>query len=142
MKTYSRFIAALVGALALYGVVSPAHADGPRTRTFIPFEFTAGRTTLPAGTYVATRTDGPASVIQLRSPGRGVFLASHEEKAGDAVRPARMVFHRYGNRYFLREIWFSDVSGYPLPESSAERQVIETHAKVASRITVASGAAR
>jgi hypothetical protein len=124
MKRRARIIVALAILLALY-VGSTANADAFSLRTYIPFEFTAGRTTLPPGNYALNRLDGSQGIFLLRSAGHGVFLVSHEAISGDTPEGARMVFNRYGERYFLREVWLSASRGYPLPETIEERELVK-----------------
>jgi hypothetical protein len=42
----------------------------------------------------------------------------------------RLVFHRYGDRYFLREVRLAGNTGFSLPKSREEREVEE---QIASR---------
>jgi hypothetical protein len=142
MKRSTWSIIALICVLALHGG-SAARADTLQTRTFVPFDFTAGATTLRAGTYVVKRVDGTAAIIEVRSARGAVFLASHEETANNRTPgEPRMVFHRYGNRYFLREVWVSDSRGYPLRESQAERELMNAQHSVAARVTLPLGESR
>jgi hypothetical protein len=94
----------------------------------IPFDFTVGEKKLTAGEYSVRRaqqlagdlilqiesTDGQANVTRLTF---AVTTRNPEEKA-------RLVFHRYGNEYFLSEIWPAGGStGRELPKSRPEREL-------------------
>lgn len=92
----------------------------------IPFEFTVANKKLPAGEYSVTRAqensgdlvlqisskDGSESISRLTIP------VSTLEPKDDG----RLMFHRYGDQYFLFEIWPAGGStGRELPKSRAER---------------------
>ena len=70
----------------------------------IPFEFRAGNQTLPAGEYIV-RCVNPASdqvVLQITSKdGRNSVMLQMISTRGKATETARLVFHRYGDRYFF-----------------------------------------
>jgi hypothetical protein len=97
------------------------NADALRLKAHIWFDFTAGTTRLPAGTYAVTRMDGSDGVFLLRGAKASAFLAMERAESGPPTDRARLVFHRYGDRYFLREVWFSGTRGYPLQEAVEER---------------------
>lgn len=107
-------------------VVSANGQSSLRVKGHIPFEFVVGNQTLPAGDYtVRSATDsGAALMIQnAQSSIATVRLAS-------PIRPktnkldARLVFHRYGQNYFLSEVWEGgDSTGRQLRESKQERAI-------------------
>lgn len=93
----------------------------------IPFEFTIDYKTMPAGEYL---------VQTLGTAGNGLLIQSIDGKTS-AFRPseaieqarnrgnARLVFHRYGERYFLAQVWCGgDSAGRQLMKSRDE-QVLE-----------------
>lgn len=78
----------------------------PLMKVNVPFQFTVANHTLPAGEYMI-------STIQ---PERTIRIASVKGKASEiltvsplyASRPSansRLVFNRYGDSYFLAEVW-------------------------------------
>jgi hypothetical protein len=69
----------------------------------IPFDFTVGQQSVPAGTYVIAQVspqlielDSSTRVVRLRV---GVIPADWVSQ-----RPDELVFHKYGDRYFLSEV--------------------------------------
>src|SRR5215207_2752736 len=93
--------------------VASVQAQAPsRVEVNIPFEFSAGKTTLKPGVYSIKRmsgnllrlrnTDGESAVI-LNAP---VSLSSTDSEAGE-----RLVFNKYGDQYFLSQIWLTVDSG-------------------------------
>jgi len=141
-----------VGALALSFLVSslaalPAAAksvDGMRAR--IPFDFHVGGRLVRAGAYTVKSLTADEQVIRLQS-GREVATTTTNSanERGNGEGRARLVFHRYGDQYFLSEVWTGvDQYGLSLPASRAERQIKSGDmAKVeARRVTVALNARR
>ena len=55
-----------------------------------------------------------------------------------AQKDAKLVFHRYGNRYFLAEVWASQSdSGYQVRRSRLERELAARHPAPESTIVAA-----
>ena len=113
----------LVGSMA---VAAQAQTSG-RTQLManIPFEFNVGGKTLPAGEYAVAQVN-PASdhaVLQLRSKdGRASAMVQMGSVIGKAQESAKLIFNRYGNRYFFAQAWVdSDKTGLEVPKSRAER---------------------
>jgi hypothetical protein len=140
MTKHVRIILALIGLTMLQGA-SSVSADSLRMRIRIPFEFTAGKATLPPGTYFLNRVDGSEGMFLLRGPTRGLYLVSHRAKSGHTTNGSCLVFNRYGDRHFLRELWFSSNDGYPLREGRVERELVKALAGREShgRVTVTGG---
>jgi len=69
----------------------------------IPFAFTAGNHTLPPGHYTVTRLSQKALRI-VNSQNQGTFALKYSVE-GRTSKSSKLVFHRYGNTYFLAEIW-------------------------------------
>lgn len=114
--------------LSVLLAVTTAFAQGPSIRVQVPFEFHAGDKLLPAGEYYTQAF--PGSTLTLLSSVDGtasVYLATHSVDR-DAVREhGVVVFHRYGNAYFLRQMWVGGASvGRELPKTRNERLVAKT----------------
>jgi hypothetical protein len=86
----------------------------------IPFNFTAVGVTLAAGEY-SIQHDGGKQFETLRShAGSGIFLPAGPEMTG---KGGRLVFHKYGDKYFLAQVWDLDGQGRNMPVSKEERQL-------------------
>jgi len=110
-----------LGALSVAGMLAsavPAHATDVRAQ--IPFSFSVSKQTLPAGTYTVTNNGFSAVMIRGASGGALTLTQALEDHNRDG---AKLVFHRYGDRYVLSEIW-SGTLGRKLPESKLERELI------------------
>jgi hypothetical protein len=121
MKTYTRIITTIASLLLLAGV-SPASAQYYNLKASVPFEFTIGETTLPRDIYHVSRVDGHTDVLLVHSARRGIFVLGHKMESKDGDETPRLVFHRYADQYFLREIRFLGSLGLSLPETRDERE--------------------
>jgi hypothetical protein len=97
------FATALLTAASL---MAPAGAFAQsRQQATIPFDFTVGQRLMPAGTYVIAHI-GP-SVVSVRGwKGKELVSAITLLTATSDVRknPNKLIFHKYGDQYFLSEI--------------------------------------
>ena len=107
-------------ALLIAGVGVSVHAQPDETISRVPFAFTVGSTSMPRDTYRITRFAG-RSAFMIQSDRHAVVMMATPEGREDNQTP-RLVFHRYGDSYFLREIRMADNSGFELPASRDERQ--------------------
>jgi hypothetical protein len=91
----------------------------------VPFAFHAGSKTVPAGTTVIQLADRSGMTLSIRNPDEKVNLFAGS-LPGTPPRGAgnTLVFHRYGDHYFLTEIRVagSDIS-YRLPQSGQEKEL-------------------
>ena len=91
----------------------------------IPFQFSIGNQTLPAGEYTVRSISDDYSTVVLRiesRDGRTHALLVTFTVEGKAQNRSRLVFHRYGNQYFLAQAWVDgDSAGLEAQKSSAER---------------------
>ena len=104
----------------------PLSAQVTKTlRAAIPFEFVVGKTTAPAGMYVFSfqAADGKA-LMQLVGTD-GSFFVTSPERAYTSPQEAKLVFHRYGNQYFLSRIGTTSTSR-DIPMSPKEREMKKT----------------
>jgi hypothetical protein len=112
-----------LGALTVVGVLTTmsVSAEALDVRAKVPFTFTVNKATLPPGTYSISTTGASTVILRGASGGGAVSLTQALEKAD--AEGAKLVFHRYGEEYVLREIW-SGSRGHKLPESKREREMI------------------
>jgi hypothetical protein len=94
----------------------------------IPFDFSAAGEKLPAGKYWikrAQQSDGDM-VVQISSTDghSNITRLTIPLSANKPVKNGILVFNRYGNEYFLSEIWpAGGVTGRELHKSRAEREL-------------------
>ena len=108
-------------ALALALVVNVAFAQS-KCRASVPFAFTVEQNSMEPGQYSIAVTD---RVMQLRNDSTNAtvaIIAHHEET--QKPQNTRLVFHKYGDRYFLAEVWTTagpaGASGIEIPATKAE----------------------
>jgi len=100
-KSYSTAVLTLTCLLGL-GISARAQ-DTEGVRVTVPFEFVAGNTTLPAGTYTVGRLSPEAfSPIAISSQGHGAFVLPIAVGRARAGQP-QLSFEHVGDKYFLSE---------------------------------------
>lgn len=101
----------------------------------IPFDFVVGNKTLPAGKYMVSSVtnDGTGLKVQNRDAKPGAFRFTNLIPEKSTKRSARMVFHQYGQEYFLAEIWSADGSGRELRQCKRERDLRQQIASNAAK---------
>jgi hypothetical protein len=90
----------------------------------IPFEFTVVGKTLPAGSYGVARNSNYPSIIIIRGIENLEYtslVALADEKS--KVAAPKLVFRRYGDQYFLAEVWTGGTMVHEVPRSIKELQV-------------------
>jgi hypothetical protein len=94
-----------VAALVLMSLV-PAYAQLKASATVnIPFTFTVDEIRMPAGEYLITSPS--EKVISIQRVG-GTEVKVMLTTSGSVARqtgPAKLVFHKYGNAYFVAAAW-------------------------------------
>lgn len=117
-------IALIASSLAFAPVSLPCHGQdiGHSMSVNVPFSFEMGDKHFAPGTY-AVKT--PASgVVELSGNSTAGLALTREEQGYRSTKTAKVVFDRYGDRYFLRQIWFNpeEKSYVECPESKGEKQ--------------------
>ncbi len=113
---------------------------GPQLLTFassskdalasIPFDFYVKDKKMPSGDYSFLQPDSPNGVLWVErtaNPDTAVTFVSTENSL-NPINQAKLVFHKYGDQYFLAEIWnpFLDEK-FVMPLSHAEKEARETN---------------
>ena len=101
-----------------------ANPDG-RIWVNIPFAFTVGEKTLPAGQYTIEHNPVIRGSLIVRSADcrASVTGLTMNVYSQTIQTQAKLVFHRYGNQYFLAQAWRSGLDvGEEFPKSRAERK--------------------
>jgi hypothetical protein len=126
----------LMVVLALATAVASANAQSAsKVAADIPFEFSVGYKTMPAGEYLVqtVATAGDSLMIQSADGQTSALRLSEETERMKNKTPARLVFHRYGERYFLAEVWNgADRAGRQLLKSQEERAIERAFASISS----------
>ena len=94
----------------------------------VPFSFSIGDRSLPAGDYTVKALD--KEIEAWYDPnGRGLFLVRTVPMGKQAdLATTKLVFHRYGNEYDLAEVWSEGASHQVIVSHSLQR-VAQKHQK-------------
>jgi hypothetical protein len=124
MKT--RIFPVTAAALLLSTIfVGQCYAQNPM-KANVPFAFSVGSEALPAGQYQILRAfpgNASAQVIRRtdRSAGVVVLTLSADRKSEESK--CELIFHRYGDEYFLSQIWTGQRLGQEIRESDREKEL-------------------
>ena len=111
----------LTATVLLTGMI--ASAQNPyNLRANIPFEFRAGDATAAAGKYDIAKAGFNNGSHWRNTATRRGFLTGNAIRKYSTEWDSRLVFHKYGDRYFLREI-HNGLDIQVMPESRAERSL-------------------
>ena len=126
-------VALVIGLAAVTAVVSVGQSN--RVVADIPFDFVVGDKVLPAGEYTMRGfgRGGDAILISQNDAKSSVIRLTNELQPSENTQ-ARLVFHRYGQNYFLAEVWSGgDAAGRMLFRSKQERTIERELAAVVSK---------
>jgi hypothetical protein len=93
-------------------------------RIDVPFEFAAGSTTAPSGQYLIEYQAG-SPVMTIAGIDRNSKYHANLLGGNGSQNPRaeqKLVFHRYGDQYFLAEIW-TRASKFNVPVTRTEREL-------------------
>jgi hypothetical protein len=105
--------------LALLALV-PVGGEAAGIEASIPFSFSVNDATLPPGSYVLSSNVPGPGVVVVRGATRAIIAMTSPRGTSEDYQP-RLVFHRYGDDYFLRQVWTDGGTGYDLRETRGER---------------------
>jgi hypothetical protein len=123
------FVCAL--AIAALASASQAFAQGADLKVKVPFAFESGSQHFPAATYTIRFESSHVMLVQGSST-RG-FVMTLPTESVKAAGTGRVVFERYGDRYFLRQVWAPEATtGDECMKSrqEARAQIAQEKAKV------------
>jgi hypothetical protein len=116
---------ALIG-LGLLLATASAYAQTGVVKANIPFNFIVEKAELPAGEYRLQTLGISGSAMAINSPDGKVVKAFMPISCSSpqAQKKTKLVFHRYGDQYFLAQIWTVGYDrGRELPASGRETEV-------------------
>ncbi len=117
----------------------PAFGQTLRSMEFkVPFPFQAGQQRWPAGKYEVTAGVGHSALrVRNLDTQSAATLLSNATQSGKTNSKSMLVFHKYGDTYYLNRLWLPDTfAGRELPLSRAERELTRT-VELASTVTIA-----
>ncbi len=135
MKTRSF---AIPGALLL---LAAGAAFGQTTMSAdIPFEFSMSNRTMPAGHYDVSQTQAAVLLSCYTSRASAFVAVNNLGTAPSASIGNHLVFHKYGDKYFLSEVWaeLGSTHAAAVVMSKVEREAAKSKTDV-SRVNVPMG---
>jgi hypothetical protein len=124
-QTYMMITAIMLVTVAGLSTAKGQTSGNPQLIATVPFAFSVGEKTLPAGEYTVrcTNPDSPAKILQLRSKnGHDSALVQTNSVIGKIENNARLVFYLYGDQYFFAQAWLpADSIGMQSPKSRTEK---------------------
>ena len=114
--------------------------SGQKVVANIPFAFSVGKANLPAGKYTITvlNNSSDRKILQIRSDdGRASAMVLTTGVTGIATDDAKLVFDRYGDRYFFAQARLAgDPTSLAALKSSAERAERRALAKTGKKTVI------
>lgn len=128
----------LFGLLFAFSAVPGQAQDQPKIKATIPFKFVVGSKELKAGEYVVQQfgsrenqslqfrsEDGVVEQTAFTVPIETKKIGNHE----------RLVFHHYGDQYFLSQVWFAGYDGHEFVAGAREKKAA-TEKSTADQVVV------
>jgi hypothetical protein len=117
MKPFIFAVNALL-ALASFSTAARALSSNSAVLAKVPFNFTVGYDQLPSGTY--TISGDPWGIVKIQSIDRLVNVSVATTVEPQSMSGDKLVFRRYGDRYFLSKVSTSVLSVH-VPVSKLEK---------------------
>ncbi len=132
MQSFKLFALALVfGAAAFFGTAGTAAAQ-TKLSFETSFDFQVGNDKMNAGKYELTRVAYGKYVLRNVESNASRIVVGQIDAGDTKTSSEQVIFNRYGERYFLRQIFAKrGASGIDTGESSAEKEVRKGDDKLA-----------
>ena len=114
-----------IAAIALFvaSIFITAGVWAQSVRATIPFDFTVANTTVPSGTYIISSASTNHLVLRISNQKHVHFLSAALPNPANDGKANVLVFHKYGNQYFLSQIRSETASmNLSLPVWKAEKR--------------------
>jgi hypothetical protein len=124
MKTIRTLLtfALLLGAVSVY-----AQEIRPLMKASIPFSFTVGDQSFPAGDYtISSVPPGHVTLLQSTDGEYATFVGTNPRYKLAPSAQTKLIFQHYGSIYFLSQIW-------TLGDSAGRELVLPNRAKESAR---------
>ena len=120
-KQVVSFMLLLITVGFMSGVVHAQTSYGVKAN--VPFDFYVGDQPFRASAITARRMSTFDSVLLISSADNGQRQIRLTQSLQSTRRSdeAKLVFHKYGNRYYLAQVWTDGYSGRELLKSRGER---------------------
>lgn len=94
----------------------------------IPFAFMAGTNSFAPGVYRVASANDLGVLAVMASDSHSALVGSNALQANASAAETKLIFHRYGDRYFLYRIWVAGENrGRELPPSRLEKELLASN---------------
>ena len=138
MKYATRMLAIVITLMPLLASAQLGSSD--RLVVNVPFQFRAGEMRIPAGECAVQLANMNSRTLMIGnwSAKVGLFANPSIAEASETSRTNAMVFHKYGDRYFLTSIKLKGSKAvYRLHESKAEAELRAQNVPASQEILLA-----
>jgi hypothetical protein len=118
----SNFALSLSLAAGLFAAGTSASAQSPtRLKATIPFNFSANKAALPAGTYIIERTSADMLLLRNIETEQAKFFMVRLDSGQINRGASRLIFHREAGQTYLTQVWVegsslhSELLSHPKP---------------------------
>jgi hypothetical protein len=132
-KTMKTILTTIASVIAAFGVVIAAlglvaHGQSLTMTANVPFDFFIGETPMHAGNYTLRPAGlNPGEILMKDDSGVSSDFLLAIPLDNTSAGELKLVFHRYGDQYFLSEIWDGSYK-LGLPKSEKERELMASNA--------------
>ena len=127
MKKQLYMLVTIIALITVAGLSSARAQTTVLLKANVPFEFSVGSKTMPAGQYTVSCIGSVSSLRTLvlrSSDGHESILVRTISVSGKIQDNAKLVFDRYGDRYFFAQAWLpSESTGMQAPKSRTEKRI-------------------
>jgi hypothetical protein len=140
MKHAARMMMAVMVTMVPLLASAQLESNG-KVVTNVPFEFRAGSKIVPAGQCTVQRSGMLSQMLLIRNSDKKVGLYSLAQ-LGDVAKGSEnetaLIFHKYGDQYFLSGIRVAGkTEAYELPETKIEAELRAQNAPASEEVLVA-----
>jgi hypothetical protein len=138
-----RIAAIALFVAATFITAGSALAQDHRVKATVPFNFTVNGSWLPAGNYTIGSDSTSPNMLIITDREKSVhILAMGLTDSNSPSKSSKLVFHKYGNQYFLSQICYADTStkvqfSTSKAEKRARTQINEAGLRVNNDVMIA-----
>lgn len=131
----------LLCALATGVLFSTSHAvaQGTKVQVQVPFAFQNGSQHLPAGKYTIEFQSEHLMILRGTAANSAGFAMTIPDQRMNPPEKGKVIFHKYGDQYFLSEVWVAgeSISRHCAPSRAEKESQIAQNASAQTHVEVA-----
>lgn len=141
MKAFWIFRTIIVASSLVFLPIAHGQTTSHTMSVNVPFGFELGNRHFAPGVYKVTTP--LQNIVELQGGSNVGMIMTYDGQGNSATKTTKIVFDRYGDHYFLRQIWFNsyETAYLECPESKAEKQTkrseLASNPKNASNVELA-----